>query len=58
MNGLNLLLRGNRGEKPSNNSNITKYPVGTRVPRNEEAERIVKNALYQSTGLIKTKNSM
>lgn len=57
MNGLKLLLRGNRGEKPSN-SNITKYPVGTRVPRNEEAERIVKNALYQSTGLNKTKNSM
>lgn len=57
MNGLKLFLRGNRDEKPSN-SNITKYPVGTRVPRNEEAERIVKNALYQSTGLIKTKNSM
>ncbi|EJW13837.1 hypothetical protein PAV_109p00670 (plasmid) [Paenibacillus alvei DSM 29] len=37
-------------------SNITKYPVGTRVPQNQKAERIVQNALYSN--LNKTKRSI
>ncbi|MFD0717041.1 hypothetical protein [Paenibacillus sp. GCM10027626] len=55
MNGLKELFRGKRSDKPSN---ITKYPVGTRVPRNEKAEQIVRNALIQSSNFNKTKRSI
>lgn len=49
------LFCGARNEKHST-SNITRYPVGTRVPQNKEAERIVQNVLYNN--LIRTKRSI
>ncbi|GKS12839.1 hypothetical protein YDYSY3_38390 [Paenibacillus chitinolyticus] len=43
MNGIKI-FRSKRNETPST-TNITKYPVGTRVSRNSETERIVQMAL-------------
>lgn len=40
-----------KNEKKSN-SNITKYAVGTRVPQNKEAERIVQNAVYNNLNRV------
>lgn len=34
----------------SKKSNITKYKVGTRVPKNKEAEKIVKKAISDIEG--------
>lgn len=42
-----ISIREKRIEKPSTTNNITKYPVGTRVPRNEKADRIFGQVLFQ-----------
>lgn len=56
MSALKGLLRGKWSHKSSSATNITKYPIGTRVPRNEEAERIVRNALaHRPSDLMKSK---
>ncbi|WP_179215716.1 hypothetical protein [Paenibacillus sp. MY03] len=56
MSALKGLLSNKRSSKNTSKTNITKYTVGTRVPRNEEAERIVRNALaHQPSRLMKLK---
>ncbi len=48
MNALKGLLLGRSSHSTfssTNITNITKYSVGARVPRNEKAERIVRNVL-------------
>jgi hypothetical protein len=36
-------------KEQSTSANITIYPVGTRVPRNNQVEKIIKNVFLQSS---------